>query len=88
MREDGSRYGQKARALPGLSSPDQIDLISGPGLQPGATEAAISEFYADRRGATNRRDSRSYACASASTCASSPGKPTIDRLSAGIPSSS
>ena len=39
-----------------------------------------------RGGATNRRDARSYPCASASTRASSPGSPTIDTLSAGIPS--
>ena len=39
-----------------------------------------------RGGATNRRDCRSYACASASTRASSPGSPVSDRLSAGRPS--
>src|ERR1019366_9793265 len=39
-----------------------------------------------RGGATNRRDCLSYAFASASTRASWPGSPTIDTLSAGIPS--
>src|SRR5258706_1917068 len=37
-------------------------------------------------GATKRRDCRSYACANANTRTSSPGSPTTDTLSAGIPS--
>lgn len=39
-----------------------------------------------RGGGTNRLDCRSYAWANASTRASSPGSPTTDRLSAGMPS--
>ena len=52
----------------------------------GSSFALILPRYLVRGGATKRRDCRSYACASASTRASAPGSPTIDTLSAGIPS--
>lgn len=53
-----------------------------------ATSMPVTDDISAQRlgGGVNRRECRSYECANARTRASSPGNPTTERLSAGIPS--